>query len=73
VRDDILKIATACVAFAQARGTGNGPALKSVYDFAHLIAAREKCPSFAFSSKLLYSPVLIHHPPMPICVIRAID
>ena len=45
---------------------------KSMNDFARLIAAGEICPSFAFSFKPLDPTVLVHHPPTPKCVIRAI-
>ena len=38
-------------------------------DFARLIAAGKICPSFAFSFKPLDPTVLVHHPPMPKCVI----
>ena len=55
------------------QGAGlNGHALKSMKDFARQIAAREKCPSFAFSCKPLDPTVLVHHPPMPKSVIRVI-
>ena len=43
------------------QGAGlNGHALKSMKDFARQIAAREKCPSFAFSCKPLDPTVLVH-------------
>ena len=45
------------------------PTAKSMNDFARLIAAGEIYPSFAFSFKPLDPTVLVHHPPMPKCVI----
>jgi hypothetical protein len=41
--------------------------IRSMHDFARLIAASEKCPSIAFSFKPLDPTVLVNHPPMPKC------
>jgi hypothetical protein len=44
----------------------------SMYDFARQIAAGEIFPSLAFSFKPLDPTVLVHQPPVPECVKRAI-
>jgi len=56
----------------QTAGRRVAPTAKSMNDFARLVAAREIFPGFAFSFKTLDPTVLVHHPPMPKCVIAIV-